>query len=170
LAKSPEALASDGRPVTFALVIDVRCPPDVFVAAHPPCHVIDIAADFFADVGHYIDEPHLGGEERIGCTFDQLGGEQIGVNEPTAERYAVAATLRGLQLWSRPRGRKSSSAQAAARNSGCRVAVKAAPSFRPWNVVRFCGRLAIIESGDPNSRLVPVDRPNRASNKRINIW
>ena len=43
-------------------------------------HILHIAADLLAEIGHLVDEGDLGGEERIGGVFDQLAdfaaGEQ----------------------------------------------------------------------------------------------
>ena len=54
---------------------------DALVAAHAARHIHDIAADPLADIGHFVDEAHLGGEERIGRIFDELRRNQVGADQ-----------------------------------------------------------------------------------------
>ena len=53
-------------------VADTRIEPD------GTAEIVDIGADLIAQVGHFVDEGHLGGEETVGGVFDQLGGRLVG--------------------------------------------------------------------------------------------
>ncbi len=51
---------------------------DAPVQADAARHVLHIAADLLAQIGHLVDEGDLGGEEGVGGVFDQLGAFAAG--------------------------------------------------------------------------------------------
>ena len=44
-----------------------------------PRDLLDVAADLLAEIGDFVDEGDLGGEEGVGGVFDQFGGAPCGV-------------------------------------------------------------------------------------------
>ena len=52
--------------------------PDPRVHAHRVGQRGDVTAGLRADVGHRVDERHLGRQERVGGPLDQLGGDRVG--------------------------------------------------------------------------------------------
>ncbi len=44
--------------------------PDAIVHADAARHVLDIGADFLAEIGHFVDEGDLGREKGVGGVFD----------------------------------------------------------------------------------------------------
>ncbi len=52
--------------------------PDPGVHAHRVGQRGDVSAGLRADVGHRVDERHLGRQERVGGPLDQLGGDRVG--------------------------------------------------------------------------------------------
>ena len=54
---------------------------DAVVEADAARDLLHIGADALAEVGDLVDEGDLGGEERIGGVFDELGGAAAGVED-----------------------------------------------------------------------------------------
>ena len=66
---------------------------DALVEAHAAGDLLDVGADALADVRDLVDEGDLGGEERIRCELDHLGGGRVGAEDRRLEiavetRYA----------------------------------------------------------------------------------
>ena len=53
--------------------------PDAIVEPDAARDLLHVGADFFAQIGDLVDEGDLGGQERVGRVFDQLGGAAAGV-------------------------------------------------------------------------------------------
>ena len=54
---------------------------DAVVEPHAARHLLHVGADRFAQVGDFVDEGDLGGEEGIGGVFDQLGGTPADIDD-----------------------------------------------------------------------------------------
>ena len=47
--------------------------PDAVIEPDTARHLLHIGADALAQIGDFVDERDLGGEECIGCLFDEFG-------------------------------------------------------------------------------------------------
>ena len=92
---------------------------DAVVAAHAARHVVDVAADPLADVGHLVDEAHLGREERVGGVFDQLGRNQVGTDKLDAVLGEGAVELIERSRACRSRCRRRCGRASQSRRSRC---------------------------------------------------
>ena len=58
-----------------------KFPADAVVEPHAARHLLHVGADLFAQIGDFVDEGDLGGEEGIGRVFDQLGGAPADIDD-----------------------------------------------------------------------------------------